>query len=554
MGRRGAEAVRGWSELALVFAAGLLLAWLASVTPRPLPADAPVDRFSAGRAMLDIAQLARVPHPLGSVQDDAVRGDLLGRLRALQLSPQVGVFDHVRSWDEPKDVRTYRVSDIVARVAGSDARLPAVLVMSHYDSVPRSPGAADDMAGVASALEMARLLRLHPPRRDVLLAFTDGEEAGLVGAGALLTDRAFVRSIGAVVNMDVRGGGGRGLMFQTGRSAGGLQRLYAAHGLHPAGNSLAAYLYGILPNDTDFTVALAHGLTGLNYAFIGRPQFYHTPAAVPQAVEAGAVQSLGEQAWIVVRSLADGGGLPASEPDLTWFDLFGRSVVIYPPGFGWLPLLASAALFLLAGWRQRAGSQVQAADVSVGALQSMGATLLAAVGLYAYGRLALHGYYASLGRAPQTEAVIAAVCVGSALLVFRASAPASRPLGRWSGALLLAWFIAALLQAAAPRTAFLAEWPALLAALALCGVTFGGRAARVGALACAALALGFLLEIEHMLVLGVGLTLPAAGVAIMPWAIAGLVPVLQPSGAGGPLLRDGRRSTFPTSRGSSTGV
>ena len=526
VGRPDFDSGWGWWELPLVLILGLLLAWLAGATPQPLPASASAGRFSAGRAMLDIKQLAQTPHPVGSIQDGRVRDLLVAKLNDLGLAPDVRVFDRARVFDRPADQRTYRVADVLARVDGRDKRLPAILVMSHYDSVPLSPGAADDMAAVASALEMARLLRLYSPERDVLFAFTDGEEAGLVGAGALLADPLVVRGIGVVVNMDVRGGGGRALMFQTGRQAGGLQRLYAAHSLDPAGNSLAAYLYGLLPNDTDFTVALRHGLTGLNYAFIGRPALYHTPAAVPQAVEAGAVQSLGEQAWMAVQALADSPRLPAAGPDLTWFDLFGQGVVIYSPALGWAPLLASGALLLIAIERQGALRRTMPA-LGAGALRTLGATLLSAGLLFAYARLWLHGYYAALSRALWTEAAIAVACLACVGLVFRTAPAADRPVGRWAGAVFLAWVIALVLQAIAPRTAFVAEWPVLLASVALFAVTLGLRGARGATLVCAATSLGFLFEIEHMLVLGVGLTLPVAGVALLPFALAVLTPLLQ---------------------------
>jgi len=526
MGLRGTTAGHGWVELIGVFAAGVLLAWLASATPQPLSSAAPPDRFSAGRAMRDIGQLAQVAHPVGSVEDDHVRTLLVGKLRALQLAPQVRCSDDVAGGAR-RPPRTYRVCDVLAHVSGADARLPALLVMSHYDSVPRSPGAADDMAGVASALEMARLLRLHSPRREVVFAFTDGEEVGLLGARALLADQSFTRGVGAVFNMDVRGGGGRALMFETGRRAGGLQRLYAAHGLSPAGDSLAAYLYSVLPNDTDFTVALAHGMTGLNYAFIGRPALYHTPAATSQAVEAGAVQSLGAQVWALVQPLADSSALPAPEDDLTWFDLLGRWVVIYPPAVGWLPLAASAVLLLAAFARKAPSERPRVSELATGSAQVLGATILAAGTLYAYGRLALHDYYAALAQAPLTEALIAAACIGAALLLFRAAPPTRQPKDRWAGAIVVAWLIAAVLQAVAPRTAFVAEWPTLLATLALFSTTLGEQIAQLASLACAVLALGFLLEIQHMLVLGVGLTLPPIGAAIMPLALAVLAPLLQ---------------------------
>jgi hypothetical protein len=75
--------------------------------------------------------------------------------------------------------------------------LPAVLVMSHYDSVHNSPGAADDSLGAAAALEIARALKAGPqPARDVIFLFTDGEEAGLLGAEAFFARDPLLRPCG----------------------------------------------------------------------------------------------------------------------------------------------------------------------------------------------------------------------------------------------------------------------------------------------------------------------------------------------------------------------
>lgn len=62
---------------------------------------------------------------------------------------------------------------------------PAILFMAHYDTVPESPGAADNAASVGVLLELARALAGRPPARPVLIAFTAAEEKGLAGARAL---------------------------------------------------------------------------------------------------------------------------------------------------------------------------------------------------------------------------------------------------------------------------------------------------------------------------------------------------------------------------------
>ena len=92
--------------------------------------------------------------------------------------------------------------NLVARIAGRGEAAPVALC-AHLDTVPvsaaprvvvddgfvRSDGAtvlgADDKAAVAVLLVLARALVAEPPAGDVELVFTAGEEAGLLGAGAL---------------------------------------------------------------------------------------------------------------------------------------------------------------------------------------------------------------------------------------------------------------------------------------------------------------------------------------------------------------------------------
>ena len=90
----------------------------------------------------------------------------------------------------------------------------------------------------------------------------------------------------------------------------------------------------------------------------------------------------------------------------------------------------------------------------------------------------------------------------------------------------LAWACALLLQLMAPRTAFLAQWPVLLAAAALAETSARGLTRSFIAGVYGALGLGFLLEFWKLLVLGVGLLAPPVGAALMPLALALLAPLL----------------------------
>ncbi len=180
--------------------------------PRPQPASAPADRFSSARAMDLLRPVAAEPRPIGSVQADRVRELIYVRLLDLDLDPHVQTAEVVSAYDA-------RVAGVVHNVAG---RLPgrdtsrALLLMAHYDSVPTSPGAADDGSGVVALLEVARALRAGPPlRNDVIFLFTDGEERGLLGAQAFLRDDAWAFGTAVSLNLDNAGSSSPALMYEV---------------------------------------------------------------------------------------------------------------------------------------------------------------------------------------------------------------------------------------------------------------------------------------------------------------------------------------------------
>ena len=74
------------------------------------------------------------------------------------------------------------MANIIAVLPGK--RREAIGLLSHYDSAPEAPGAADDGIGVAVSLETARVLAAHGDRTwSLLVLVTDGEEVGAHGCG-----------------------------------------------------------------------------------------------------------------------------------------------------------------------------------------------------------------------------------------------------------------------------------------------------------------------------------------------------------------------------------
>ena len=128
------------------------------------------------------------------------------------------------------------------------------------------PGASDDGTGVASLLEIARIIRTEKYRNPVTFLIDDGEEAGLLGAEAFVTDRAYVESIGAVINLEARGTSGPSVLFETSTNNRWFVPIIARALPHPVTTSLFYSIYELLPNDTDLTVFKRVGLTGVKAA------------------------------------------------------------------------------------------------------------------------------------------------------------------------------------------------------------------------------------------------------------------------------------------------
>jgi hypothetical protein len=285
-------------------ALGLTLGLWPLRPPRPLPADAPLAEFSAGRAFGHVQVIARAPHPVGSAEHAQVRDYLLGELWALGLAPEVqratGTNEaYGAKWKGA--VPAAHVENIVARLPGTASTRP-LLLAAHYDSAPYSPGAADDGAGVAVVLETLRALCREPSlRNDLIVLLSDAEEQGLVGARAFVEQHPWGRGAGLALNFEARGHRGPSLLFETSPGNGRLIEAFAAAAPRPAASSLAYEIYRLLPNDTDFTVLREAGWAGLNFAFIEGFTRYHTRLDTPEALDLGSLQHQGSYALALAR-------------------------------------------------------------------------------------------------------------------------------------------------------------------------------------------------------------------------------------------------------------
>ena len=467
--------------VACIFAAFIVF-FLASSTPPALRVNASPAVFSAGRALTDIAIIAAAPHPNGSGQIAQVRAYLLDRMRGMGLAPRAQTAKSLNMLVRPGAayVGGGEVTNLIGVLPGRDRSLPALAIMAHYDTVPGSPGAADDSTGVGVALEAVRALAARgQPQRDVDLILTDGEERGLLGARAFFGADPLAKRIGFVINLEARGGGGRAAMFQTGQANGADIALFAETTRRPDSTSLLPFIYHLLPNNTDFSISLEKGLPGYNLAFIGRQFDYHSPSSTLAALDKGSVQHMGDEILGPAAALAFSRNLPPRAPDLVYGDLLGLVIVHYPPVWGWLVLALSAGLILTTAVLARRLAPLDAASIVTGALA--GLVLLVVDGLILY--LARHatgvasGWFAYrplLARFPLFETAMVFCALAGILAVVSLAGRKGGASGAWIGFLLLGLVAAVALQVAAPLAAFLVAWP-LLAASACAALTKAGR-------------------------------------------------------------------------------
>jgi hypothetical protein len=160
-----------------------------------------------------------------------------------------------------------------------------------------------------------------------------------------MTDPEVTARLQAYVNLEAIGSDGPAVLFEVGPGNGWLVRPWARRAPYPRGGSFGIEVYRRLPNDTDFTILRRQEIPGLNFAVIGDSYAYHTARDTPERLSSSSLRTAGENAVAIVSAL-DATDITQRTAWLpTYFDVGGRTGVIYGPVAGWI----AAALALLAG-------------------------------------------------------------------------------------------------------------------------------------------------------------------------------------------------------------
>ncbi len=162
-----------------------------------------VTSMQAQSAASSDATTARIMQRLSALAADSMEGRRAGtagsvRARAWIVAEltAMGAKSFGSSYAVPITLRARAGSDtaganIVARIPGKNSGGPVLVLSAHYDHLGVRNGevfngADDDASGCVALLTIAERLLREPPEHDVILAFFDAEESGMVGSKAFV--------------------------------------------------------------------------------------------------------------------------------------------------------------------------------------------------------------------------------------------------------------------------------------------------------------------------------------------------------------------------------
>ena len=336
----------------------MLAAYYGTKPPAAEPSDAPAGKFSAARAMEHVDRIGRQAHPIGSPENAEVRQYIFDRLGSLGLDPRVQTATVVNEqFGFPYAAGT--PTNVLARIRGTqggEGGRRAVMLVAHYDSVAGGPGANDDGTAVATLLETARALSSGPPpRNDVIVLFTDGEETGLLGAKAFVEEHPWADDVGVVLNFEARGSGGPSAVFEITPNAREWRLVegVARAAPRPIASSASAAIYSRMSVNTDLSVfRYDAGMSGLNFGYFGDATTYHTALDTPANVDEDSLQHHGSYALALARYFGEAGpeemaprASALGKP--VYFDVLGLFLVSYPAG--WAVVISVFVVVAFAG-------------------------------------------------------------------------------------------------------------------------------------------------------------------------------------------------------------
>ncbi|KAK9468401.1 hypothetical protein V1512DRAFT_259389 [Lipomyces arxii] len=297
-------------------------------------------------AWYDLQVISKYMHPYNSHANNYVHDYILNRTYEIYYKSQPGRIEVENDYGNNVTFRQsdlwnasapsgkiiyYESNNILVKVKGSDPTLSAVLVSSHFDSVPTAYGTTDDGTGVVTMLAMLERYAYvdQPPLRTVIFLFNNAEEFGLYGAEAFFF-HPWSAMPSTFYNLEGTGAGGRSILFRA--SDYGVADHYSAAST-PHANSLMqeGFEHGVIRSETDYRAYENHGLRGMDVAFYTPRSVYHTKGDSIQGTTRGSVEHMLTTSIETVDSMANDPDLDnSSKSKPVFFDLFGSALFVAP--------------------------------------------------------------------------------------------------------------------------------------------------------------------------------------------------------------------------------
>jgi carboxypeptidase Q len=124
--------------------------------------------------------------PAGPPQIELAAEQYNRLVHMIQAGEKLKMAVEVQTQFQDEDLQCYNT---IAEIPGTDRKGELVMLGAHLDSAPGGTGATDNAAGVAVCMEAVRLIQVLKlqPRRTIRIGLWTGEEQGLLGSRAYVT-------------------------------------------------------------------------------------------------------------------------------------------------------------------------------------------------------------------------------------------------------------------------------------------------------------------------------------------------------------------------------